>query len=830
MFDFSVIQSLAVTHLWQSVAIAAVLAVLLILGKRMSGAARYSLACAALAATVVLPIAAFLPGQAMLGALLDTLKAPTALVEAAPADMPVVAPVSPPADPVRLDPQAEAALGMIAQPAAAAAPVSSTAIALPAIPVERQAAWTLPTIRLPDLNLPDFTLPLMLVWAAGAILMLVRVGRDIVAVEKVAAGARPVDLPKALKRRMGDVRVAVSSDAPGPMAAGLLKPVVILPEEALTRLGSPDMEALLEHERAHIERRDVVAALAQRIGLALLWWSPAAYWISRRIDEEREVACDEAAVERTGDARAFARTLTSQAETQLWARAPRLAAGALGQRSQFGRRIKRLIALAKSNGVPKQYSGRVAFSALALAIMTAVFVTPRIVADTPDGKETPPPVDSALDGEATGRGLLGLGLGGDAGRYEEARYDSPPSDIEPMGDELDGASSRSQAFDARLNQKGAELEAMFAELGAMLEQSIAAEMPQLESEMHGLSMEMAQLGVEIGALASAEVMREMPLVMEQVQAQLEAEGIHVDFDGDQVRLDMDELRDEINNAMGPEMREEIRRAMEEAREEIRASRDELRAEMDERRAGMDAARAAMDAARAEIDRARARGEFERARNIPVHASFGVADDEASVDVELLHAADDGDVARVRELMGQGATANRLFRGDGSALIAAAREGHVSTVRALLDAGWKPDLVSPGDASALIAASREGQVAIVRMLLDAGANPNVSAPGDGNPLIAAADAGEVAVVRVLLDRGAKANAYVPGDETALINAAREGEMAIVRLLVERGADVNLAYRVNGKLRSPLGVAIARGHDDVADFLKARGAVAEPNPAN
>ena len=40
-----------------------------------------------------------------------------------------------------------------------------------------------------------------------------------------------------------------------------------------------------------------------RIALALLWWSPALHWISRRIDEEREVACDEAAVDRTGDAK-----------------------------------------------------------------------------------------------------------------------------------------------------------------------------------------------------------------------------------------------------------------------------------------------------------------------------------------------------------------------------------------------------------------------------------------------------------------------------------------------------------------------------------------------
>ena len=70
------------------------------------------------------------------------------------------------------------------------------------------------------------------------------------------------------------------------------------------------------------------------------------------------MACDEAAVDRTGDAKAFARSLTNQAENQLWARAPRLAVGAIGPRSQVGRRIQRLIEIAKSGGSPAKYSGR----------------------------------------------------------------------------------------------------------------------------------------------------------------------------------------------------------------------------------------------------------------------------------------------------------------------------------------------------------------------------------------------------------------------------------------------------------------------------------------
>src|SRR5690606_23619843 len=178
---------------------------------------------------------------------------------------------------------------------------------------------------------------------------------------------------------MKDVRVVVSPEAPGPMAAGLFRPCIVLPESIA--LASPGMAGLLEHEHAHIRRRDMLAALGQRLVLALLWWSPALHWISRRIDEEREVACDEAAVDRTGDAKAFARSLTKQAENQLWVRAPRLAVGAIGPRSHFGRRVRRLIDIAKTCGSPTRYSGRLAFAGLVLAVGVAAMVTPRFTAE-----------------------------------------------------------------------------------------------------------------------------------------------------------------------------------------------------------------------------------------------------------------------------------------------------------------------------------------------------------------------------------------------------------------------------------------------------------------
>ena len=79
MSEVGVTQTLVIGHLWQSVALAAVLAMVLILGKRMRGATRYGLGVAAFMASLALPLAAFIPGETIVAGLLKQLDAPIAL-------------------------------------------------------------------------------------------------------------------------------------------------------------------------------------------------------------------------------------------------------------------------------------------------------------------------------------------------------------------------------------------------------------------------------------------------------------------------------------------------------------------------------------------------------------------------------------------------------------------------------------------------------------------------------------------------------------------------------------------------------------------------------
>ena len=82
MIDVGVLQTLIVGHLWQSVAIAAVLAAALILGKRLRGTTRYGLAATAFVVSLALPLAAFIPGETLVTTVLDKLAPATSVTEA----------------------------------------------------------------------------------------------------------------------------------------------------------------------------------------------------------------------------------------------------------------------------------------------------------------------------------------------------------------------------------------------------------------------------------------------------------------------------------------------------------------------------------------------------------------------------------------------------------------------------------------------------------------------------------------------------------------------------------------------------------------------------
>lgn len=196
-------------------------------------------------------------------------------------------------------------------------------------------------------------LPLLVgVWLAGVLaLSLVHLG-GLRRVRQVRRSARPAgDVWQAalerLCRRMGiarPVELLETATLAVPAVAGWLRPVLLLPASTLTGLSPQQVEALIAHELAHVRRGDLAVNLLQAAIETLLFYHPAAWWISRVVREERESCCDDLAVAACGDRLVYARALADLEGL----RAATLPAGAFGALGADGgtllARIRRLLA------------------------------------------------------------------------------------------------------------------------------------------------------------------------------------------------------------------------------------------------------------------------------------------------------------------------------------------------------------------------------------------------------------------------------------------------------------------------------------------------------
>src|SRR5580700_5134872 len=124
----------------------------------------------------------------------------------------------------------------------------------------------------------------------------------------------------ALRERMGIRRVVhfcASTAVEAPAVLGWFRPIVLLPLASLSGLSLEQLEAVIAHELAHIQRLDAFVNLLQVAVETLLFYHPAVWWVNRVIRTEREHCCDDVAVEVRGDALDYARALALMEERRL---------------------------------------------------------------------------------------------------------------------------------------------------------------------------------------------------------------------------------------------------------------------------------------------------------------------------------------------------------------------------------------------------------------------------------------------------------------------------------------------------------------------------------
>lgn len=89
------------------------------------------------------------------------------------------------------------------------------------------------------------------------------------------------------------IRLLLSDKVEVPSVLGILKPVLLLPVSACTRLSPAQLETVILHELAHIRRYDYLVNLLQSVLELFLFFNPFARLLGGVARKERENSCDD---------------------------------------------------------------------------------------------------------------------------------------------------------------------------------------------------------------------------------------------------------------------------------------------------------------------------------------------------------------------------------------------------------------------------------------------------------------------------------------------------------------------------------------------------------
>ena len=161
----------------------------------------------------------------------------------------------------------------------------------------------------------------LLAWLAGVSVLGLRMVVGYVGTTWLRRQGRSI--PNDLARRVAEIgralgvnaagRVLASERVRGAIAVGFWRPVVLFPASWLTELPAHVLEAVIAHELAHVRRWDLWASLLQRVVETLFFYHPLVWWLSLRVDLEREMCCDDLAVAATGERVRYVTALESVA-------------------------------------------------------------------------------------------------------------------------------------------------------------------------------------------------------------------------------------------------------------------------------------------------------------------------------------------------------------------------------------------------------------------------------------------------------------------------------------------------------------------------------------
>ncbi len=327
--------------------------------RRASAAARHLVWTLALTGLLLLPVLSFVMPKWQL---------PILPIAATPAEQMVPAPT--------VEPQRdEIAVAEAEYPITAVAPTPLSTPA-PVVSSPAPAPMTVPLSPTPDTSYP-VAYWVLLAWLAATLVVLTPLVAGFAVVGRLRRKAVPFSndalptLAHSLAESLGlrrPVTLLCAGHGAMPMAAGLLRPVVFLPQEA-EDWPHEKLQAVLLHELAHVKRRDCLTHALARVTAALHWFNPLVWMALRRLRIERERACDDLVLTAGERPSAYADHLLEIARTMHAGALASAAAITMARKSQIEGRLLAVLDPRRNRKAIKRWAAALGILALLAVIM-----------------------------------------------------------------------------------------------------------------------------------------------------------------------------------------------------------------------------------------------------------------------------------------------------------------------------------------------------------------------------------------------------------------------------------------------------------------------------
>ncbi len=162
-------------------------------------------------------------------------------------------------------------------------------------------------------------------WLAGVLVLSARVWRQWRGLRSMIAAGLEDDGPmrrmlSRLTERFGmrrRISLVWSGSVDTPLLVGWFRPVIVMPLAMVSGFPRSQLELVLAHELAHLKRLDPLVNFFQVVLETLFFFHPVVHWISADVRNEREICCDQMALQvHGGNWRDLARALSALGSMQ----------------------------------------------------------------------------------------------------------------------------------------------------------------------------------------------------------------------------------------------------------------------------------------------------------------------------------------------------------------------------------------------------------------------------------------------------------------------------------------------------------------------------------